>query len=176
LWSSPSTPKAVVPSTRLHQAASKAIRINFQTAAAPIPSGYLPDAGFVFGNRGNGQIYGWNADNSAQMRDRNAANSPDQRYDTLAYMQRPMNPDASWEIAVPNGAYSVRVVVGDPAYFGSAFAIAAEGVIVVRGTTTTAARWLDGTTTVTVADGRLTLRNAAGATSNKICFVEIVPQ
>ena len=157
------------------RSATSTIRINFQTASAPVPAGYLPDGGFVYGNRGNGQTYGWNADNTAQMRDRNASNSLDQQYDTLAYMQRPGNPDASWEIAVPNGTYSVRVVVGDPSYFGSFFAIAVEGVLTVSGTTTSAARWLDGSSTVTDADGRLTIRNAPGASSNKICFVEITP-
>jgi len=178
LWSSASTPKAVIPTTRLFPAAAvtNAIRINFQTASAPVPPGYLPDGGLAYGNRGNGQTYGWNQDNTAQMRDRNAANSPDQRYDTLAYMQRPGNPNASWELAVPNGTYSVRIVVGDPVYFGSSFAVSADGVLVVSGTTTSATRWLDGTATATVTDGRLTIQNAAGASSNKICFIEVTPQ
>jgi glucose/arabinose dehydrogenase len=177
LWSSASTPKAVIPAARLFvRSTTNTIRINFQTATAPVPAGYLPDGGLVYGSRGNGQTYGWNANNTPQMRDRNASNSPDQRYDTLAYMQRPGNPDASWEIAVSNGTYSVRVVAGDPSYFGSSFAIAVEGVLTVSGTTTSAARWLDGSSTVTVADGRLTIRNAPGASSNEICFVEITPQ
>ena len=110
------------------------------------------------------------------MRDRNAANSPDQRYDTLAYMQRPGNPDASWEIAVPNATYAVRIVAGDPSFFGSTFRISAEGVLVISGVTTSANRWLDATRTVTVTDGRLTIRNAPGATSNKICFIEVTRQ
>jgi hypothetical protein len=152
------------------------IRINFQPASAPVPSGvggYAPDTGLPFGRRDNGSDYGWNADNTAQTRDRDAANSPDQRYDTLAYMQRPGNPDAAWEIALQNGTYYVRVVAGDPSYFGNRLAIAAEDVVIVSGTTTSAQRWLDGTATVTVSDGRLTIRNAPGAESNKICFVEI---
>jgi hypothetical protein len=174
LWSGPSVAKAVVPSSRLFvPAASSTIRINFQTASAPVPTGYLADGGLAFGNRGNGSSYGWNADNTAQTRDRNAANSPDQRYDTLAYMQKPANPDAAWEIAVPNGTYSVRLVAGDPSFFDNVMAIAAEGVVIVQGTTTTTQRWLEGTATVTVTDGRLTIRNAAGATGNKLCFVEI---
>jgi glucose/arabinose dehydrogenase len=175
LWSTPALARTVVPAARLFPSRT-AIRVNFQTASAALPSGYLKDGGLVFGDRGNGQAYGWNADNTAQMRDRNAANSPDQRYDTLAYMQRPGNPDASWELAVPNGSYDIRVVAGDPSYFGSVFAITAEGITVVSGTTTSAARWLDATVTVTVADGRLTLRNGAAATSNKICFVEVTPR
>jgi hypothetical protein len=133
----------------------------------------VADVGLPFGNHNGEMTFGWNADNTAQMRDRNAANSPDQRYDSLAYMQRPDNPDAAWEIALQNGTYNVRVVAGDPSYFGNRLAIAAEDVVIVSGTTTSAQRWLDGTATVTVSDGRLTIHNAPGADSNKICFVEI---
>jgi hypothetical protein len=176
LWSSSSTPKAVVPAGRLFPdpaGSAAAIRVNFQTAAAPVPAGYLRDAGAVFGDRGNGYVYGWNADNAAQTRDRNAANSPDQRYDTLVYMQRPANPNATWEIALANATYRVRIVAGDPSYFGYGVAIAAEGVLAVSGTTTSAVRWLEGTVTVTVADGKLTIGNASSTTANEICFVEI---
>jgi hypothetical protein len=49
-------------------------------------------------------------------------------------------------------------------------------VLVVSGTTTSGTRWLDGTATATVTDGRLTIRNAAGASSNKICFIAVTPQ
>src|SRR5262249_10127994 len=60
-------------------------KINFQPASAAVPVGYLADTGAVFGNRGNGYTYGWNADCSAYTRERNAANSPDKRYDTLVH-------------------------------------------------------------------------------------------
>jgi hypothetical protein len=176
LWRSASTPKAVIPSTRLYPQSTSNIKVNFQPLSAPVPVGYLVDGGLAFGVRGNGQTYGWNQDNRLQMRDRNAVISPDQRYDTLAYLQKPANPDAQWEIAIPNGTYRVRLVAGDPTYFGSVMRIAVEGVLTVSGTTTSAARWLDGTSSVTIADGRLTIRNAPGAGSNKICFVEIAPE
>ena len=71
-------------------------------------------------------------------------------------------------------AYSI--VAGDPSYFDTTIRIAAEGVLTVSGTTTSAQRWLDATSTVTVADGRLTIHNAAGAAVNEICFVEIAPR
>ena len=179
LWSSPSTPKAVVPSARLFPetpAAPTTIRVNFQLASAAVPAGYLKDGGAAYGDRGNGRTYGWNADNSAQMRDRNSPVSPDQRYDTLAYMQRPANPDAVWEISVPNGTYQVHAVAGDASFFDITYRLAVEGVLTVSGTSNSAARWVEGTATVTVADGRLTIRSAAGATANKICFVDITPQ
>jgi glucose/arabinose dehydrogenase len=176
-WSSASVPKAVVPSARLFaQAAAAPIRVNFQPASSPVPAGYLADGGVVFAARGNGQSYGWNADNTAQTRDRNASNSADQRYDTLTHLQKPANPDAVWEIALPNGSYSVRIVSGDAANFDSVFRVTAEGVLVVSGTPTTSTRWIEGTATVAVSDGRLTIRSGSGASNNKICFVDITPQ
>jgi glucose/arabinose dehydrogenase len=177
LWSSPSVPKAVIPNARLFaQAGAVPIRINFQPAGAPVPAGYLADTGAVFANRGNGQSYGWNADNSAQTRDRNAANSPDQRYDTLTHLQKAGNPSAVWEIAVPNGVYTVRAVAGDALHFDSVFRLIAEGTLVVNGTPTTSTRWIEGTATVTVSDGRLTIANGSGASNNKVCFLELTRQ
>jgi glucose/arabinose dehydrogenase len=178
LWSSPSTPKAAVPTARLYPSAPpppSTISINFQPAASPVPAGYLADGGLVYGTRGNGQTYGWTIVNADQTRDRNASNSPDQRYDTLTHFQKPANPDAIWEIAVVNGTYRVRIVSGDASNFDSVFRTTAEGVLVVSGTPTTSTRWIEGTSTVVVTDGRLTIRTGAGASNNKICFVEISP-
>ena len=174
-WSGPSIPKAVIPSSRLYAAAatSTAIRLNFQPATAAIPAGYLADTGLPFANRGNGQTYGWNADNSALTRDRDSTLSPDQRYDTLTHLQKVENPDAVWEIAVPNGTYNVRVVAGDAGFFDSVFRLTVEGMLTVSGTPTTSARWVEGTSTVAVTDGRLTIRGF-GAMNNKLCFVEIL--
>jgi hypothetical protein len=178
LWSHASIAKAVVPASRLYPATSGSttIRINFQPASAPVPAGYLVDGGLLYGARGNGQTYGWNAVNTGQARDRNSTLSPDQAYDTLNHMQKAENPNAIWEIALPNGTYDVRMVSGDAGYFDSVFRIAAEGVLTVSGTPTSGSRWVEGTATVNVADGRLTLTNAAGASNNKICFVEITPR
>ena len=175
LWSSASVPKAVIPSSRLYAATAPttSIRVNFQPASAPVPSGFLADGGLTFASRGNGQTYGWNADNTAQTRDRNAANSADQSYDTLTHLQKVGNPDAVWEIAVPNGTYVVRLVAGDASNFDSVFRTTVEGVLTVTGTPTSANRWIEGTSTVTVTDGRLTIRSGAGASNNKICFVEV---
>ena len=171
LWSTTSMAKAVVPAARLYP--SPVLRVNFQPASAPVPSEYLADGGLVYGSRGNGQTYGWTRDNTSLARDRNSALSPDQRYDTMTHLQKPDNPDAVWEIAVPNGHYVVRAVAGDAAYFDGVFRTTAEGVLTVNGTPSTSARWVDGTSSVTVADGRLTLRSGSGAVNNKLCFVEI---
>jgi glucose/arabinose dehydrogenase len=175
LWSGASVPKAIVPASRLYTQVVP-VRINFQPASALVPSGYLADGGLVFASRGNGQTYGWTLDNTAQARDRNASNSPDQRYDTLTYLQGAGNPDAIWEIAVPSGTYRVRVVSGDPLSYNSVFRTTVEGVLTVSGTPTTTTRWIEGTATVTVTDGRLTVRSGSGASNNKLCFLEITRQ
>jgi glucose/arabinose dehydrogenase len=178
LWSHASIAKAAVPASRLYPSAgtAPAIRVNFQLASAPVPSGYLPDGGLVYGARGNGQTYGWNIDNTQQAKDRNSSLSPNQAYDTLTHMQRAANPNAVWEIALANGTYDVRIVSGDPSYYDSIYRIAAEGVLVVSGTPASGSRWVEGRAAVTVADGRLTVTNAAGSSNNKVCFIEITPR
>ncbi len=147
-------------------------RVNFQPTGSPVPEGYVADTGAAFGTRGNGLSFGWNA-STAESRDRNAANSADQRYDTLNHMQKPSNPDGRWEIAVPNGAYDVRVVMGDPGYFDSVFRLNAEGAQILGATPSTSSRWKEANAVVQVSDGRLTLSNGTGASNNKLCFIEI---
>jgi hypothetical protein len=88
-------------------------------------------------------------------------------------MQKPENPNAFWEIAIPNGSYSVRLVAGDPWYSVSVYRISVEGTLAIAGASSSASLWFDNTVTVTVSDGRLTIASAAGALNNKICFVEI---
>jgi glucose/arabinose dehydrogenase len=147
--------------------------VNFQPASAPPVTGYYVDSGDVYGDRGNGYTYGWNASTSSAVYDRNSSRSPDQRYDTLIQTQHFSNPNAVWEIAVANGNYAVRVVAGDPMSHNSVYEVAVEGVLTLDGTPTETSRWVEGTKTVAVSDGRLTISSAAGASNNKLCFVEI---
>jgi glucose/arabinose dehydrogenase len=146
-------------------------RLNFQPASAPVPAGYLKADGTTYRNRG-AFTYGWTAANHT-AKDRNSTRSPDQRYDTLVHMQKPANPNAVFEIAVPNGTYRVHLVSGDPNQVNSVFRVNVEGVLVVSGTPTSATRWIEGTATVTVSDGRLTVSNGAGATNNKVNYLDI---
>jgi glucose/arabinose dehydrogenase len=148
--------------------------VNFQPASAPPVTGYYVDSGAAYGDRGNGYTYGWNANTGGAVYDRNSRHSSDQRYDTLIQLQHHSNPNAVWEFAVPTGNYTVRVVAGDPTSHNSVYRIAVEGVLTVDGTPNETTRWIEGTRTVTVSDGRLTISNAAGASNNKLCFVEIV--
>jgi glucose/arabinose dehydrogenase len=147
------------------------VKLNFQPADAPVPAGYLKADGTVYRNRG-AFTYGWTAAN-ATGKDRNSALSPDQRYDTLVHMQKPANPNAVFELAVPNGTYRVHLVSGDPSQVNSNFQVNVEGVRVVSGTPTSTRRWIEGTAVVTVSDGRLTVSNGAGASNNKVNFLDV---
>lgn len=146
------------------------LKVNFQPGGAPAVSGYLVDSGASYAAR-NGQTYGWSAGNTGSTRDRNASNSPDQRHDTLAHLQ--VGGSFTWEIAVPDGSYRVTVLAGDPTYIDSVYRLAVEGVTVVDGTPTSSERWIEGTATVTVTDGRLTLSSASGSVNNKVCSIAI---
>jgi glucose/arabinose dehydrogenase len=148
--------------------------VNFQTKNSAGFPGYIRDVGGRFLKRSNGFSYGWNQANFFAV-NRNAAHSPDERFDTFIHMQRPANPNAFWEIKVPSGVYSVRVVAGDPSSFKGVYRINVEGVRAVNGRPTSATRWLEGTVTVAVRDGRLTLTSARTGRNNKIAFIEISP-
>lgn len=150
--------------------AAFSLKVNFQPASSAVPSGYVADSGAVYGNRGNGHTYGWDA-SGAQTRDRDSANSLDQRYDTLLMMHD--GGPFAWELAVPNGSYTVHVVMGDADYNNSVYKLNVEGVLTVDGTPTGSNRWIEGTQTVTVSDGKLTVSNATGSSNNKICFIEV---
>lgn len=160
------TPTPVPPPT-----SGAVTRINFQPSGAAPVSGWMIDAGSAYGAR-NGRTYGWNGSVGTIERNRTS----DQLRDTSAYMQAPANRTARWEIAVPNGAYRVRVVVGDPQYFDGNFALDVEGVRAVSGLASSSQPFREGTVTATVSDGRLTLANAAGSYNTKLCFVEITAQ
>jgi fibronectin type 3 domain-containing protein len=148
--------------------------INFSDNAKQAAAGYIADVGLVYGDRGNGLSYGWNADNRANARDRNSNNSPDELHDSFAHMQDESNPNASWQIAVPNGTYSVHLVAGDPKYFDSVYRIDVEGVLAINGTPTASNLWLERTIEVTVTDGLLTVSNAPGSQNNKIDYIDVV--
>jgi hypothetical protein len=168
-WSAAGQAREVIPPGQLYPAHA----VNFQPASAPVPADYVSDAGALYGHQGNGLRYGWDMNSRAQTRDRNAPNSPDQRYDTLIHLQKRTNPSPFWEFAVANGTYRVHLVAGDPEHNDSVYRVAVEGTLAVSGTPTRAARWVEGSVTVTVMDGRLTITNAQGSKNNKLCFVDI---
>src|SRR5205085_3737339 len=78
--------------------------------AAAVPAGYKTDSGQAYGAR-NGLTYGW-VGTLPQTFDRNLSLSPDQRYDTFAYLQQ-SGANLKWEMAEPSRAHHGKVVAGD---------------------------------------------------------------
>jgi N-acetylneuraminic acid mutarotase len=146
-----------------------AAKVNFQPGSADIPDGYLADAGQTFGARRGGLSFGWDANNQAGARERDHSRSPDQRFDTLNHLR----PGNDWEIAVPDGAYEVRLVAGDARYFNSVHKISVENVLVIDSVPTSRHRFSGGVAVVNVSDGRLTISSAPGGENNKVNFVEL---
>ena len=90
---------------------------------------------------------------------------------TCNQLQRPSNPNATWEIALENGVYDVHIVCGDPMTNTQLNTINVEGTILPD---TTATNFDEYDVKVTVSDGRLTIKPATGAINAKICYVDIV--
>ena len=156
--------------------------VNFALPAAPVPPGYIVDTGLVFGDRGNGQSYGWDRDISADTRQRSAANSPDVRYDTFVHLIKAV-PPAIWNLALPNGFYSVHIVAGDPANLDSVFQFDIEGSLTATvtpgGVGSVFNNFGDFTVEVGVSDGQLTITSGPNSqttvNNNKIDFIDIYP-
>jgi hypothetical protein len=149
------------------------LHLHFTSDATEVPAGYIADTGPAYGSRVNGLSYGWNQDNSANARDRDAANSPDELHDGLIHLQKPNNPNASWKSAVPNGTYSVHLIAGDPSNIDSVYKINVQGVLAISGTPTSSNRWFENTITVAVTNGFLVVSNAAGSSNNKLNVIDL---
>lgn len=145
------------------------VYINFQTAAAPVPAGYLADAGLVYANRGNGQSYGWSTSHADVARDREV--NADQRLDTL----NQFHAGQTWELALPNGVYAVTMSIGDPS-FNSTHTLNVEGVSFWNNLTLDANQFRQRTMLVAVADGRLTLDQGSGPERGaRPNYIEVIP-
>jgi hypothetical protein len=159
-------------------------RVNFTASGGDAVAGYFADTGLAYGKH-DALTYGWNQDNTANGRDRNAANSPDELHDSLAHMQKPNNPNAWWGIAVPDGTYSVHLIAGDPSNIDSVYRInvggtlnpttrtVTGGVLAVSGTPTSSTHWFENTVTVTVSGGVLYVSNASGSSNNKLDAITV---
>jgi glucose/arabinose dehydrogenase len=169
-YSGPGIAKQVIPATSLFKQGTSAfeVKVNFQPSGT-VPAGYLADNGAAFGNRGNGFSYGWNVTtNETRLR---ASTTYDLRYRTLNHMMKPVNPNAVWEIIVDNGTYTVNWVAGDAEHTDQVNNFNLEGTI--HNDPDGRDNFDEYTATVTVSDGRLTLRPATGASNAKINFIHI---
>src|SRR5262249_49952936 len=143
-------------------------RVVFQPAGVPVPDGYVADNGYVFDDRGNGFIYGWDVDNSTNTYVRHVMS--DQRYDTLTALQLPTSGQV-WRLAVPNATYDVHMVAGDPSFFDSIYQISLQGVLAVSGGANILSRYQEAWRTIIVSDGQLAITNAPGSRNNKLNFI-----
>jgi len=141
-------------------------KFNFQPAAAPVVSGYLVDAGATFAAR-NGQTYGWTISHTGAVVDRNknASQLLDTNVGVLA--------GGRWELAVPNGTYTVKVGVGDSSVT-SRNNVYIEGQLLFNYQQLAANTFASKSITVHVADGRLTMGiGSAASGTTRIDFVEV---
>jgi hypothetical protein len=153
-------------------------KINFQAQSTVTPTGYAADYGQAFDTtRG----YGWESLTGGALsivgngRERNLVS--DKRLDTFIHMQLPagstgVSTPARWEMAVPNGSYTVTIAVGDPGYYDSHNVVNVEGNKVVDFTPTSGSRQTTVTAPVTVNDGRLTV-DPSGGTNTKIDYLDV---
>lgn len=153
--------------------AATSIKINFQPSSTPVPLGYLRDSGEPFGPRSNGHTYGWVANHQDAVHENPSANGSDARHNTFIDMQ-PL-PGAVWEIELPNGVYGVHLAAGNPLSLLANYRITIEGILGLHGTPSPGRNWVEADAVVQVSDGRLSLGNATGIVSNRLCFVEITP-
>ncbi|WP_416443033.1 T9SS type A sorting domain-containing protein [Leeuwenhoekiella sp. A16] len=175
--------------------APKPIYINFSRAEDTAPVGYLKDSGLPFAPKNNGYSYGWlNAEDglpvniSQNARNRNAYNA-NLLQNTFIHMQygdtggtNGVPIDALWELEVPNGAYKIKVGIGDPYMhwynYDSSHTINIEGVSVIDNyrffEDIMKIDYASGSAQIQVYDGKLTI-DAIGGTNTKLNFIEIIP-
>jgi hypothetical protein len=148
-------------------------QINFQPASVVAPHGCLVDSGMPFSKADNGYSYGWTTDMSSFAVQCNNAASLDVRYDTAIMLVS----GGTWEMAVSNGMYDVKIVGGagdSGSMLSQKFTV--EGVPTTQtqsqaqSQSKTAAGWSEETVTVVVTDGNLTIVCNPGSS---ICFVQI---
>jgi len=153
---------------------SQTIRINFRNKYAADLTGAVGDIGLPFGDRGNGLVYGWDRDNTANARFRSGFYPSNTHLESFVYIGH--YGAYVWEIALPEGWYTVRLVAGDPKYpLNGTYITNVEGQPILNGQATTANPWLENTIQVRVTDGRLTVTNGNGSKNNVLNVIEITP-
>lgn len=168
------------------------LKINFSNAGTAPPSGYLKDFGEPYGLRTGADqgsstyTYGWISPTTGNPADltnqgRIRGGSLDVLLATIIHMEHPSTPPTGyWEIELPNDDYIVTISVGDGPVGSSpeVHRVNAEGVNIINdfvpsGPANSATRFFEGTGTVTVADGKLTLDWSGGGVNTKLNYVEI---
>lgn len=146
------------------------VKVDFQPSQETPVAGYVADVGLTYDDRGNGHTYGWSKSHTDDARDRDSSRSPDERFDTFITM----NSNATWEIALPNGTYDVRIGAGDAlSWVNRYYAVDVEGTLALDFQPTRDDRFVEGVVTVTVTDGKLTLSEGEDGHLNNLGFIDI---
>jgi N-acetylneuraminic acid mutarotase len=141
--------------------------INFQPPGPSVASGYDVDSGQPLGPQSDGLTYGWDRDLSGRARSRLARSPADPRYATCLPMGK-----ATWNLAVPNGVYTVHLAAGDPRAARGVYKIDVEGTPAIDSRARRKNPWIEGNVVVNVTDGMLTVTGRSKA--NRIDFVDVV--
>ncbi|BBH69498.1 hypothetical protein ACTI_61830 [Actinoplanes sp. OR16] len=152
-------------------------KVAFSDQASTPPAGYVKDYGQAYGSQG----FGWidledrgPLDLVGNGRNRGAGTASDVRLTRLMHSQAAGKPQGAWEIAVPNGLYTVTAAVGDSGTAtDSVHYLNVEdqnAVAAFRPTAT--AKHVTAVRTVEVTDGRLTLSPKAG-TNTKFHYADV---
>ncbi|MBC8122045.1 MAG: hypothetical protein H7Y22_09435 [Gemmatimonadaceae bacterium] len=172
---------------------ASSLQVNFQPSSSTVPAGYTEDTGAAYTNeRGSGWVSqdslsdttATPLDVTPNSRDRNRSGI-DPRLNTLIHMQFPdstfnesaVRIPAAWELALPDGAYSVHVGVGDQpsdnGVYDSQHSLNVEGVGAIdRFEPSTAREYAQALVRADITDGKLTV-DAIGGTNTKINFLQI---
>ncbi|MEU4689441.1 Ig-like domain-containing protein [Actinoplanes sp. NPDC023714] len=152
-------------------------KVAFSDQASTPPAGYLKDYGQAFGTLG----YGWiDLEDGGPLnlvgngRDRGATTASDVRLTRLMHAQAGGKPAGAWEIAVPNGLYTVTAAVGDSGTATDSvhYLNVEDQNAVAAFRPAASAKHVTATRTVSVTDGRLTLSPKAG-TNTKFHYVDV---
>ncbi len=109
--------------------------------------------------------FGW--DDPVESRERGA--SLPQALDTFVMTSAPR----TWEVAVPNGLYRVRVAVGDPSFASGPHRIVVEGISAVASESTAAGAILERDVLAPVIDGRLTVQAGGAGGMTTLAYVTV---
>ena len=142
-------------------------QFNFSGPGEPV-EGWVTDTGQPFEEACG---YGWSRDISANNRRRGRV--PEAVRDTFLFTRS----HDTWELAVPDGHYSVTLCIGDSGHEQFGQNVTVEGQTVFRDLKTRSGRFREATVKVDVADGRLTIAIGLPGSETNTCltWVQIEP-
>ncbi len=145
--------------------------ISFQPWWTRAEAGVTRDIGFpYYRNAENG--FGWNHWKANEMTKRDGVSS-DAAPSSFVDFNGSAGEEDVWEMSLPDGTYTVTLTAGDSESIDSYYAFDLEGVSALRGAPTLSQKFVTGSMTVEVTDGRLTLTAGDGAFNNKLNLIRI---